>query len=222
MRSLIFIGAIACLLVSCDDSIERPINDDSNDSLDAKPLIPLKLDNQWTYDYPGLYDRIVYWVDSTFTYTHQDSLIDMYAVKFTMGAGIYKHLYYKYNGALSRTMYWIIEPDNPEYCFRHPVNVGDRWTNEFKFYVGNYYYFDEYTLLSKNRPISVPGGLFYCYDYQIERTVVSSEGTDRYVKNYYFRPGVGLIAIKKAEAYSPITVILIETWQRRLVSHSLE
>lgn len=219
MRKLIFIAAIALLLMSCEDSVERPIDDDS-DELDALPLMPLKLDNEWVYDYPGLYDEIVYWVDSTFTYTHQDSLLDMFAVKFTMGAGIYKHLYYKYDDALNRTMYWKIEPDNPEYRFRHPVDVGTQWTNEFNLFESTS--IDKYSLLSKKRLITVPAGFFYCYHYQIERTYMGPDTTYSYCRNYYFKPGIGLIGIKNERTDPGNPHNIIETWERRLVSYSLE
>ena len=145
MRKLILIIAIAIFLTSCEDSVESPISDNSN----AKPLMPLELNNQWVYEDHLDNEPIVYCVDSVFTYTHQDSQIEMFSIRYRLGKGIYEHLFYYYGGSLNRTLPWRIEPDGPEYCFKYPVETGNQWTNEYHF-LGYYYYIDEYTLVSKN------------------------------------------------------------------------
>ena len=126
-----------------------------------------------------------------------------------------------YEGALNRTLYWKIEPENPEFCFRYPVATGEQWVNEYSLW--NYYTtIDHYTLKAKHARISVPAGIFRCYDYHIDRALTTNAGIDTtYTMNYYFKPGIGLIAIKRTYADPDEPEKYIETWVWRLVSFNL-
>lgn len=227
MKRIFFIIVMTILSTSCEDNVEGPISG----NLNTKALMPYKLDNQWVYEFDGYGDvedydgQIVIYVDSVFTYIHQDSEIEMYSILYDPGLGpgigILRWVEYYYNGALNRTLYWKIEPDNPQDCFRYPVGTGANWINEFSFF-NNFTTYDKYTVNSKRIRISVPAGTFHCYDYQIDRTYTNNVGeTNSYSENYYYKPGIGLIAIKQSWNDPDNPENIIETWKWRLISCSL-
>ena len=180
MQKHIFVLALIFFLTGC-----QGIYDTYNfDIQDNRPLIPLDSDNEWVYRSDEYEGEIRYWIDSVFVYEYQDESIEMYSVKFDEGwTGEYLAFYY--HGSFSQTLFWDIEPENPELCFKYPVNTGDQWINDYHFdyLIAPYHRIDTYTCDSRSRVIAVPAGEFRCYDYKIERNIIRPESLT-YSLNY--------------------------------------
>ena len=232
MKRIFFIISLIVFSTSCEESVEGPVSENTS----RKALVPYKLHNYWVYEFDGYeylgeyYDgQIVLSVDSVFTYTHEDNEIELYQLLYDPridpaagpNIGLLRWVEFYYEGALNRTLYWRIEPDNPQICFLYPVPTGAQWVNEYTS-INNDTDFDKYTLNSKVARISVPAGTFHCYDYQIDRTFTNNTGyTFKYLENYYYTPGIGLIAIKRTNVDPDHPDKIIETWKWRLISYSL-
>ncbi len=218
MQKHIFLLYLIFFLTGC-----QGIFDSSNFEIqDSRSLFPLAMGDEWTYVSDEYQGEIRYWIDSVFTYQYQDSLIEMFSVKFDIGwTGEY--LIFYYNGSFNNTLFWNIEPENPEFCFKYPVNTGDQWINDYRFseLMQSYYCIDTYTCDSKSRIVVVPAGEFRCYDYKIERNVITPESLT-YSLNYYFSPGIGLIAIKRTESDPDNSDQFIEIWERKLISYKIQ
>ena len=210
--------AFLYLFISCEGVFDNP---NSKPEVN-KPLVPLSLDNQWIYESDDFSGIIVSWIDSIFTFTHEDSQIEMCTLIQDLGDLDWseKYICYYADDSYNETLYWKIEPDNPTFCFKFPVENGNQWTNDFLF-AGETFYFDKYTFQSKNKKIVVPAGTFLCYDYKIDRYREANDSL-YYSMNYYFTPGIGLIAIKRTELDSSNPERSIEFWSRRLMSLNVE
>ena len=219
MKPVFVVILFLILLISCEDGIENP----ASGTLDTIPLIPLEPTNQWVYEVEGnqYYSQITYLVESVATLQYQHTQIEMYDIVADYGVGTYKYVYFYCEGALNHTLHWKIEPDNPTYCFKYPVERGDSWENEFELF-DTIEYIDEYRFVSKHSTVAVPAGTFRCHEYEIERTGLPNDGyISRYRDNYYFKPGIGMIAHKHTvinpEDPDDISVV----WMRRLESYSI-
>lgn len=219
MKPVVVVISILILISSCEGKIENP----ATGTLDTVLLMPLEPGNQWVYEVEGnqFYSQITHLVESVAKYQYQDTQIDMYYIVADYGIGTYAYYYYYHEDAFNHTLHWKIEPDNPTYCFKYPVERGDEWENEFILEYTNEY-LDEYRLVSKHSRVTVPAGTFQCYEYEIERTGITNDGyISRYRDNYYFKPGIGMVAHKH-------TVINLDNpndtsvyWMRRLESYSI-
>jgi hypothetical protein len=208
--------AFLCLFIACKGVFDNPdIKQEFNE-----PLVPLSIENQWTYESDELPGKINCWFDSTFTYTYGDSLIEMFSFRQDMGSWIAKNICYYFDNSYNQTLFWNIEPNNPTFCFKFPVVTREQWTNEYVSF-GKILYIDKYTLQSKNEWIDVPAGTFVCHDYKIDRYLDVNDSL-YYSMNYYFTPGIGLIAIKRTELDLIDHNRTVEIFERKLLSYDLK
>lgn len=179
----------------------------SGDSDDSQLLylVPLSIGNVWEYELEDksirkdsiesrevIENQHVYFLE-----TDYDTWKELKAIYNT------KQGYYE-------TKYFNIDLNDAMYYFKYPVEVGDTWQNTYLFDRG---WTDEYEVISLNEKIEVPAGDFVCYLYKVQR-----EGDTKEINYYYFKPGIGLIAIKNVEADSNGNS---EKWIKKLYSYSL-
>ena len=195
---------LLCLLLisflSCSDESTSP------DSPETKYLVPLNIGNYWDYEFENKSVRRDS-VKSKEVIEYQD----VYFLEMDMGSWTGLKAIYNYFNGYCETLYFNVDFNNPTYHFKYPVKVGDSWENTFVFDHG---WTNKYKCLNKNVIVDVPLGSFSCILYEVEmKTDVAS-----YLHHYYFKPGIGLIAIK--EVYSNSSGQK-ESWEKRLALYHL-
>jgi hypothetical protein len=190
---------LLCLLLisflSCSDESTSP------DSPEIECLVPLNIGNFWDYEFENNGVRRDS-VKSKEVIEEQD----IYFLETDMGSWTaLKAIYNSFNG-YDETLYFNVDLNNSTYHFKYPVKVGDTWKNTFVFDHG---WTNNYKCLHKNAKVDVPGGSFSCILYEVE----TKTNVANYLHHYYFKPGIGLIAIKKLVSDSSGQK---EEWEKRL------
>ena len=202
MKKLIFLFFIPILLSSC---ISSPNNGSGSNDVDSL-LVPLTVGNYWDYELANTSVRR----DLIYTKEVIDSQ-DVYFFWTDYGSWTGSRAIYNTQKGYYETRYWNIDLNNSMYYFKCPVMVGDTWENTYVFDHG---WTHKYECLSKNAKVDVPAGTFNCILYE----VINQAGDGDYLHHYYFKPGIGLIAIKEVVSDSSGQK---EEWEKKLNSYCL-
>jgi len=195
------------------EHITQQIDDKSN------VLLPLVVGNEWYYI---MEDSSIsrHWIDSSYVIQYQDTDYELYDLMEDYGTWYGKETLFYDGEGLCFTLYWNVEIDTPLYFFKFPVEVGDSWKNVYSLFCWTN--IDNYKVSKLDAKIKVPAGTFKCYLYKIEREKILCGGSQtNYNFEYYFKPRIGLIAVKRIEGDANNPGNMVEIYEQRLVSYSL-
>lgn len=192
---------IIFILIGCIRSPNSP------DSAETEYLVPLNIGNFWDYEFENKSVRRDS-VKSKEVIEDQD----VYFLETDMGSWTEsKAIYNSFNGYYE-TLYFNVDLNNSTYHFKYPVKVGDSWENTFVFDHG---WTNKYECLSKDAKVDVPAGTFNCILYEV---IMQTQDGNNFLHHYYFKPRIGLIAIKEFVSDSSGQK---EEWEKKLNSYCL-
>jgi len=182
-------------------------NPNSPDSAETEYLVPLNIGNFWDYEFENKSVRRDS-VKSKEVIEDQD----VYFLETDHGTWTSSRAIYNTQKGYYETLYFRIDLNNPMYYFKCPVMVGDTWENKFIFDHG---WTNKYECLSKDAKVDVPAGTFNCILYEV---IMQTQDGNNFLHHYYFKPGIGLIAIKEFVSDSSGQK---EEWKKKLNSYCL-
>ena len=158
-----------------------------NNSMDGLVLpaviMPLKAGNEWTYRRTVYNNDLPVSVDTSVLLIYRDTTIQNETWYILYASGDRQMLCNRDYGL----WYWDIDSSAPCLLAKYPATVGDQWI----------LYGDTVTVVSTNAKVSVPGGVYSCYQYLVsysEHVVVDYGYYDVDVDRWRsYAPNVGLV-----------------------------